>query len=148
MVERELGAESEVSEGPRLHIQQHVWGGAPPHMSGKPRRKKRRPKSLLLNPKHLAPHKPWFRTLQERSLLEEGIKRFPTFEKFYLMLGQLEERVGRADAARVVYRWAGAVARTCLACIHFGCACFVGHASTHGVHVACGRGRRGMGESE
>jgi len=41
---------------------------------------------------------------QERSLLEEGIRRFPTFEKFYLMLGQLEERRRDTEAARVVYR--------------------------------------------
>jgi pre-mRNA-processing factor 6 len=37
-------------------------------------------------------------------LLEEGIQRFPTFEKHYLMLGQLEEREGRMEAARTAYR--------------------------------------------
>ncbi|EFJ46600.1 hypothetical protein VOLCADRAFT_62457 [Volvox carteri f. nagariensis] len=42
---------------------------------------------------------------KERALLEEGIRRFPTFEKFYLMLGQLEQRCGSTDGARVVYRW-------------------------------------------
>jgi len=41
---------------------------------------------------------------EERSLLEEGTKRFPTFEKFYLMLGQLEERLRNVEAARAVYR--------------------------------------------
>ena len=30
----------------------------------------------------------------ERTLLQEGITRFPTFAKLYLMLGQLEERAG------------------------------------------------------
>jgi len=43
-------------------------------------------------------------TQEERELLEEGIKRFPTFEKHYLMLGQLEEREGRMEAARTAYR--------------------------------------------
>ena len=41
---------------------------------------------------------------QERALLEEGVRRFPTFEKHYLMLGQLEEREGRTEAARSAYR--------------------------------------------
>ncbi|KAG2447955.1 hypothetical protein HYH02_006984 [Chlamydomonas schloesseri] len=41
---------------------------------------------------------------RERALLEEGIKRFPTFEKFYLMLGQLEARGGNTEAARTAYR--------------------------------------------
>lgn len=40
---------------------------------------------------------------QERALLEEGLKRFPTFHKLWLMLGQLEERQGRVDAARAAY---------------------------------------------
>jgi pre-mRNA-processing factor 6 len=37
-------------------------------------------------------------------LLEEGIKRFPTFDKLYLMLGQLEERLGNTEGARAAYR--------------------------------------------
>eukprot|EP00198_Chlamydomonas_reinhardtii_P003302 XP_001692638.1 splicing factor, component of the U4/U6-U5 snRNP complex [Chlamydomonas reinhardtii] len=43
---------------------------------------------------------------KERALLEEGIRRFPAFEKFYLMLGQLEARPGGggAEAARAAYR--------------------------------------------
>ncbi|GFH06286.1 TPR_REGION domain-containing protein [Haematococcus lacustris] len=41
---------------------------------------------------------------EERVLLEEGIRRFPTFEKLYLQLGQLEERLGRLEAARAAYR--------------------------------------------
>lgn len=41
---------------------------------------------------------------QERALLEEGIRRFPTFEKFYLMLGQLEQRAGNVEGARTAYR--------------------------------------------
>ncbi|KXZ45962.1 hypothetical protein GPECTOR_49g546 [Gonium pectorale] len=41
---------------------------------------------------------------KERQLLEEGIRRFPTFEKFYLMLGQLEQRAGNVDGARTAYR--------------------------------------------
>ncbi len=43
---------------------------------------------------------------QERSLLEQAIRHFPTFAKFYLMLGQLEERLEHTDAARVAYRCA------------------------------------------
>ena len=34
----------------------------------------------------------------------EGISKFPYFHKFYLMLGQLEERRGRVDAARSAYQ--------------------------------------------
>ena len=34
----------------------------------------------------------------------EGIAKFPYFHKFYLMLGQLNERQGRADAARAAYQ--------------------------------------------
>lgn len=41
--------------------------------------------------------------LQERALLEEGVRRFPYFDKLHLMRGQLEERVGRLDAARAAY---------------------------------------------
>ncbi|GLC38459.1 hypothetical protein PLESTB_001727900 [Pleodorina starrii] len=41
---------------------------------------------------------------RERELLEEGIRRFPGFEKLYLMLGQLEQRCGNTDGARVAYR--------------------------------------------
>lgn len=40
---------------------------------------------------------------QERQLLEEGLKRYPAFAKMWLMLGQLEERQGRVDAARSAY---------------------------------------------
>lgn len=36
-------------------------------------------------------------------MLEEGLRRFPTFPKLWLMLGQLEERLGRLDAARAAY---------------------------------------------
>ena len=42
--------------------------------------------------------------LQELQLLNEGISKFPYFHKFYLMLGQLEERRGNADAARQAYQ--------------------------------------------
>lgn len=42
---------------------------------------------------------------QERALLDEGIRRFPSYAKFYLMMGQLEEKGGHTDAARAVYRW-------------------------------------------
>lgn len=34
----------------------------------------------------------------------EGISKFPYFHKFYLMLGQLNERQGRVDAARAAYQ--------------------------------------------
>ncbi|KAF5841064.1 PRP1 splicing factor, N-terminal-domain-containing protein [Dunaliella salina] len=46
----------------------------------------------------------WMKSAIERALLEEGIRRFPTFEKHYLMLGQLEEREGHMEAARTAYR--------------------------------------------
>jgi pre-mRNA-processing factor 6 len=39
----------------------------------------------------------------ERALLEEGLRRHAGFWKLWLMLGQLEERQGRADAARAAY---------------------------------------------
>lgn len=42
--------------------------------------------------------------LQELKLLSEGISKFPYFHKLYLMLGQLEERRGNADAARQAYQ--------------------------------------------
>ena len=34
----------------------------------------------------------------------EGISKFPYFHKLYLMLGQLNERQGRTDAARAAYQ--------------------------------------------
>ncbi len=34
----------------------------------------------------------------------EGLSKFPYFHKFYLMLGQLNERQGRVDAARAAYQ--------------------------------------------
>ena len=52
--------------------------------------------------------------MQERALLEEGITKFPAFDKLYLMLGQLEERQGRPDAARAAYQ---AGLRRCLSSI-------------------------------
>lgn len=41
---------------------------------------------------------------KERELLEEGVKRFPTYAKLYLMLGQLEERLKNIEGARTAYR--------------------------------------------
>ncbi|KAG2489786.1 hypothetical protein HYH03_011736 [Edaphochlamys debaryana] len=41
---------------------------------------------------------------RERELLEEGIRRFPSFDKLHLMLGQLEQRCGNTDAARAAFR--------------------------------------------
>lgn len=41
---------------------------------------------------------------QEREVLEEAIRRFPEFDKLYLMKGQLEEREGNQEAARSAYR--------------------------------------------
>ena len=35
----------------------------------------------------------------ERSLLEQGVQRYPTFAKSHLMLGQLEERCGNTGMA-------------------------------------------------
>lgn len=40
----------------------------------------------------------------ERSLLEEAVKRFPTFDKLYLMRGQLEERAGNLEASKAAYQ--------------------------------------------
>jgi len=45
-------------------------------------------------------------------MLEQGIKKFPTFDKLYLMRGQLEERLGNKDAAKAAYQ--GGLRR----CIH------------------------------
>lgn len=39
----------------------------------------------------------------ERKILDEGIRRFPTFDKLYLMRGQLEEREGNREAAKAAY---------------------------------------------
>jgi hypothetical protein len=50
----------------------------------------------------------------QRALLEEGIKRFPSFWKMWLMLGQLEEQQGRVEAARVAY---AAGLKRCADCI-------------------------------
>lgn len=38
----------------------------------------------------------------ERKILEEGLAKFPYFDKLWLMLGQLEERQNKPDAARQV----------------------------------------------
>ncbi len=40
--------------------------------------------------------------LAEARVLEEGLSKFPYFDKLWLMLGQLEERKGKPDAARQV----------------------------------------------
>lgn len=72
-------------------------------------------------------------SVQERSLLEQAIKLFPTFGKHYLMLAQLEERVGNVEAARVVLRWGGGkkLGRCCGACegwwLAYGLACSKKH---------------------
>ncbi|KAF7127972.1 hypothetical protein RHSIM_Rhsim11G0018300 [Rhododendron simsii] len=42
-------------------------------------------------------------TDEERRLLDEGLKRFPSFFKVWLMLGQLEERLGYMERAKEVY---------------------------------------------
>eukprot|EP00252_Welwitschia_mirabilis_P025694 TRINITY_DN8153_c0_g1_i1.p1 TRINITY_DN8153_c0_g1~~TRINITY_DN8153_c0_g1_i1.p1 ORF type:complete len:1021 (-),score=226.59 TRINITY_DN8153_c0_g1_i1:62-3124(-) len=42
-------------------------------------------------------------TAEEKSLLDEGLKRFPYFFKLWLMRGQLEDRLGNLDAAREIY---------------------------------------------
>ncbi len=41
---------------------------------------------------------------EERRLLDDGLKKFPYFDKLWLMLGQLEERRGAAEAARHAYQ--------------------------------------------
>jgi len=38
-----------------------------------------------------------------KSLLREGIEKFPDFEKFYMMLGQIHEQEGNTDLARKIY---------------------------------------------
>lgn len=42
-------------------------------------------------------------TEEERKLLDEGLKRFPSFFKLWLMLGQLEERLHNLDPAKQTY---------------------------------------------
>lgn len=42
-------------------------------------------------------------TAEERSLLDEGLKKYPAFFKLWLMRGQLEDRLGNLEAAREVY---------------------------------------------
>ena len=39
----------------------------------------------------------------ERKILEEGLAKFPYFDKLWLMLGQLEERENKPEAARQVF---------------------------------------------
>ena len=63
--------------------------------------------TFFLRPTHLLPPP------QERALLEEGIRRFPAYAKFYLMLGQLEERGNGVEAARAVYRYVVEVWEVC-----------------------------------
>uniref|UniRef100_A0A0C9S9J4 TSA: Wollemia nobilis Ref_Wollemi_Transcript_239_3443 transcribed RNA sequence n=1 Tax=Wollemia nobilis TaxID=56998 RepID=A0A0C9S9J4_9CONI len=43
------------------------------------------------------------KTAEERSLLDEGLKRYPSFFKLWLMRGQLEDRLGNLEAAREIY---------------------------------------------
>ena len=50
----------------------------------------------------------------ERSLLEQGIARFPTFPKLYLMLGQLEERCGNAGMSLSSPKLAAPLACCCM----------------------------------
>ncbi|CAN1123789.1 Protein STABILIZED1 [Linum perenne] len=40
---------------------------------------------------------------EERRMLDEGLKRFPSFFKLWLMLGQLEERLDQLEKAKQVY---------------------------------------------
>jgi hypothetical protein len=40
----------------------------------------------------------------ERTLLQEGIRRFPAFWKLHVMLGQLEERLGEEGSGRGCWR--------------------------------------------
>ncbi|CAL2240843.1 unnamed protein product [Prunus armeniaca] len=40
---------------------------------------------------------------EERKLLDEGLKKFPSFFKLWLMLGQLEERLDRSEKAKEAY---------------------------------------------
>ncbi|THG20854.1 hypothetical protein TEA_008296 [Camellia sinensis var. sinensis] len=42
-------------------------------------------------------------TTEERRLLDEGLKLFPSFFKLWLMLGQLEERLGNLEQAKEAY---------------------------------------------
>jgi pre-mRNA-processing factor 6 len=37
---------------------------------------------------------------EERKLLEEGLKLFPSFFKLWLMLGQMEDRLGHVAKAK------------------------------------------------
>ncbi|GAB4827156.1 hypothetical protein Ancab_034045 [Ancistrocladus abbreviatus] len=42
-------------------------------------------------------------TEEERRLPDEGLKRFPSFFKLWLMLGELEEQLGQLEQAKKVY---------------------------------------------
>lgn len=42
-------------------------------------------------------------TVEERKLVEDGLKRFPSFFKLWLMLGQLDERLGNLEKAKEAY---------------------------------------------
>ncbi|CAL5360728.1 unnamed protein product [Camellia sinensis] len=46
---------------------------------------------------------PLMHTTEERRLLDEGLKLFPSFFKLWLMLGQLEERLGNLEQAKEAY---------------------------------------------
>ena len=41
--------------------------------------------------------------IEERRLLEEGLKLFPSFFKLWLMFGQMEDRTGHEAKAKEVY---------------------------------------------
>ncbi|KAG0458762.1 hypothetical protein HPP92_021890 [Vanilla planifolia] len=42
-------------------------------------------------------------TSEERRLLEDGIKLFPSFFKLWLMLGQMEDRLGHIEQAKEAF---------------------------------------------
>ena len=57
----------------------------------------------------------------ERTMLEQGITRFPTFPKLYLMLGQLEERCGNTGLQPqqwLACTWAVACAAPAVCVLH------------------------------
>lgn len=62
--------------------------------------------------------------LAEARVLKEGLAKFPYFDKLWLMLGQLEERQSKLDAARQV---------CCCCCYCLSCATLNTHVSYNAV---------------
>lgn len=42
---------------------------------------------------------------EEEKILSEAIKKYPTFDKYYMMLGQMKEEIHKDQEAMIAYRY-------------------------------------------